>query len=133
MANSNSGESVDPVYKYIDDKIKPIKARLDKLAVAHDAVAAEQTKVATNLMEEILRTQRFLAYVWVGARSQLYRNLLDTSHIANKIAATNQLVSDTSRTNTRIRASKDPITIASQFEKEWDKHMGKLGFPQTLV
>lgn len=59
-------EHVDPAYKYIDDKIKPIKRELQQLKEAQDIVGFQGqitslNEKITNLETILLETRRFLA------------------------------------------------------------------------
>jgi hypothetical protein len=125
--------SPDPAYKYIDGKIKTINARIKKLAEAHDAVAAEQKEMATKLIAEILRTQRFLADFIVMTWAQFYRIFISQLTISNEDNVVNQLVADTTKAKAEIRTSKDPIPIAANFTSKWEDSLKKLGYPMTRI
>ena len=126
-------EPVDPCYKYVDGKIKPIKEELAQLKVAHDAVATEQTEQKTA----ILRTQLFLADFMVSSAAQSYRNLIDQSRdmgVSIDISkVVNQLVADTTRAKTEIRTSKAPLLIAAKFTTKWENNLEGWGFPATRI
>jgi len=129
MPNSNP----DPAFTYTDKVIKPIKARLDKLAVAHDTVAAEQKEVATKLIAEILRTQRFSADFMVTTQAQFYRIFINEWHIENKNNVDNQLIDDAKKAKDAIQVSKDPISIATKFTSTWEHTLKGLGVPMTRI
>ncbi len=97
-------EHVDPVYKYIDNKIKLLKRELRQLKVAHDAVAAEQK-------ESLLKTQRDIAsFIVVSTFTMAAPKVPRKSQ--------SQLASLTSAARAKINASDNPLSIAGQFYNE---------------
>jgi hypothetical protein len=122
--------------KNIEEKIKRLRSDYSKLTdkiESHDAVVAEQKEVATKLIVETLRTQRFLADFMVTTQAQFYRIFINEWLIENKSNVDNQLVDDSKKAKDAIRVSKDPISIATKFISTWEHALKGLGVPMTRI
>lgn len=104
---------VDPVYKYVDGKIKLLKRELQQLKVAHDAVAAEQ-KTA------LLMTQRDMA-------SFIIVSTFTMASIKIPHKSQTQLASLTSAARAKVDAYANPLSVAAQFYNECFKLLGESG------
>lgn len=113
-------EKIDPIYKYVDDKLKLIKGELQQLKVAHDAVAAEQKKA-------LLKTQQDLAHFVLlfttqNTKNTIYRNI---PHVSDTVIT--QLVADASAANAKVDNSSTPLVIAIDFQNKCEHLMDELG------
>ncbi len=113
-------ENVDPVYKYIDGKIKLVRRELQQLKVAHDAVVAEQRQA-------LLTTQRNIAaFIITSTCENTLHTLLklkskEADHLITQLTAT------ASASKTSVKTSDDPISISAKFYQECYDGQEKLG------
>jgi hypothetical protein len=103
MANEGT-----PSYKYVDDKIGQVDARLDKLIQVHESDLAEQKKI-------ILYTQRILAMLVVDTKLDTTLSILDEQRPDFAQAIHLQLNSYYSQAQSQIRKSNNPLPIATKF------------------
>jgi hypothetical protein len=112
-------ERVDPVYKYVDDKIKLIKRELQQLKVAHDAVGNQNAQA-------ILKLQRIVSGLKVNSDVDTFASIIDTQ-FSNKQTMRTQVVTEASAIKAQIQTSNEPIDVAVKFYLKWEKTFRDLG------
>lgn len=115
MAN----EHVDPMYKYVDDKIKPIKRELKQLKAAHDAVAKQNGQA-------ILALQQLASGIKVNSDVDTFTSIIDTQ-FRSKTSMRTQIITEASVIKSQIQTSNEPIGLAVQFYQKWAKTFRDLG------
>ena len=115
MVNSK----VDPVYKYIDDKLKLVNREIQRLKVAHDAVANQHA-------QKLLEIQRIVVGVKINADVASIRSIID-SQLPQKASLVTQLVADAAAGKAQLNTSKTPVDIGRQFLDKWKKMLHNLG------
>jgi len=93
----------DPMYKYVDDKVRLIKREIQQLKKVHDAVVAEQKQA-------LLITQRTLARFQVTTFMDLCAVHQDISK-----ALHDKIVRDERATAPKIETSDNPLPVARAF------------------
>lgn len=101
-------EHVDPVYKYIDGKIKPIKRELQKLN------------------RTILLIQQLVASLKINADTDNFHSIL-TTELPKKNHLVTQLFTDAATAKARITSSNTPLNIAVEFFDNWAEILKKSG------
>ena len=94
-------EHVDPVYKYIDDKLAPIIKELDE-------------------------TKLYVATLSIELTAQISLNLLNATDIDNENIK-QQLIADESTAFANAKSSSKPLFVANQFKNTCASHLKKLG------
>lgn len=112
-------EHVDPVYKYIDGKIKLIKRELRQLKVAHDAIANQHAQT-------LLELQRIVAGAKVNTDVRSFTSVID-DQFPNKSAMRTQVFTEAVAIKSQIHTSDKPIVLAAEFYKKWEKTFRDLG------
>lgn len=115
MTNSR----VDPVYKYVDGKIKLIKRELQQLKVAHDAVANQHAQA-------LLELQRIVAALKVNSDVDMFTSVID-SQLHNKSTMRTQVITEAAAIKSQILASNKPNALAIGFYQKWEKAFRDLG------
>ena len=115
MAN----EHVDPMYKYVDGKIKLIKRELQQLKVAHDAMANQHAQA-------LLELQRIVAGFKVNSDVATFTSIIDTQ-FPNKSTMRTQIITDAVAVKSQIKTSNKPIVLAIGFYQKWEKTFRDLG------
>lgn len=114
-------EHIDPVYKYIDDKIKPIARELKNIKQSHDAFTASMNDKAAKLEAILLETRRYVASQSVEDLRLFLETKLGTDLPRNadvlRQKAHDFLVAESAKAKQAIIHSQAPISIAEQFEK----------------
>ncbi len=106
-------EHVDPVYKYVDHKIRLVKRDLQQLKKAYDAVTAEQKKM-------LLETQRDTAsFIVLSTFTMSTINLPEKYH--------DQLVILTTAARAKIDTSDAPLPIATDYYHECCQLLNEAG------
>jgi hypothetical protein len=105
MAKQDPGEPLDPVYEYIDEKIKPIKKELRQLE------------------DSLLKTQRIMVRFMILHDSAYYDTIVQRQRpeIANDFFT--QLASDASRMMVKAKESQEPLSVYTEFKKLLDKRL----------
>ena len=112
-------ENIDPVYKYVDDKVKLIKRELQQLKVAHDAIANQHAR-------EILNTQRALAWFKISSDVGAFRDIIQDQLHGNPSLFT-QLIADATAAKSKLDTSQEPFSVLLQFTKKWSEILKNLG------
>lgn len=115
MAN----EHVDPMYKYVDGKIRLIKRELQQLKVAHDAVANQQAQA-------ILDLQRIVAGLKVNSDVATNISIID-NQFRNKSTMRTQVITEAAAVKSQIQTSNKPMVLAIGFYEKWNKAFRDLG------
>ena len=115
MANSR----VDPVYKYIDDKIELIKRELQKFKIAHDAVANQHA-------QKLLELQRIVSGFKVNSDVDTFTSIID-NQFPNKSSMRTQILTEAAAIKPQILTSNKPIDLAIGYHKKWEKALRNLG------
>ena len=93
--------NVDPVYGYVDNKVKLLKRELQQLKIAHDAVASEQKQA-------LLATQKTIsAFIAVSTFSMFATNT------PKKLQS--QISSLAGAARAKIDTSDEPLSITAQY------------------
>jgi len=112
-------EHVDPMYKYVDGKIRLIKRELQQLKVAHDAVANQHAQT-------VLELQRLVASFKVNSDVATFTSIIDTQ-FPNKSTMRTQIITEAVAVKSQIQTSNKPIGLAIGFYQKWEKGIRDLG------
>jgi hypothetical protein len=105
-------EPIDPVYKYVDDKIKLSKRELQKQI---KTIADNQLKIAQFLARTDIETTRRRLTEW-----SLKRLSKSTDPSYSKMRQF--LSTHSATTKEKVLHSSDPISVAKEFRKECDDY-----------
>lgn len=117
---------VDPVYEYVDEKIKLIKRDLQRLKEAHDAVAAEQKKA-------LLETQRFIAKFNMIYVQNTSLDLLEEQQPEKGKNFISKFIVECTLAISKLDTSDNPFFIATEFSKERYDELEKLGIRAVRI
>ena len=107
-------EHVDPAFNYTDAKVKKLKNEL--------------SKELRNLQDSMLQTQRFLALLQIRV---VHNETALYAEAYNETKA--QFASEVTSAFIKIRASKQPLTLAEEFTaKRWND-LEKLGIKPLKI
>ena len=116
-------EHIDPVYKYVDGKIKLIKRELQQLKVAHDAMGNRNAE-AILVLQQIVSAQK------VNSEVDNFTSIIDTQ-FRSKTAMRTQVIAEAAVIKSQIQTSKEPIGLAIGFYQKWVKTLLELGANAT--
>ena len=88
------GENIDPVYKYVDDKLKLIER---------------------GLKQELLKTQRNIAAFIITSTAENIILTVRRRNIQNVENFVNQLIASASSAKTKVDTSKNPLSVSNEF------------------
>ena len=113
-------EHVDPVYEYIDNKVKLLKREIKQLKIAHNAVAQRHEDALIKLEQYVL-TFRILSM------TNEFSAIIDKSNLGNKQGLITQLLLDAKDAKTNVRKNQDPLPAFSKFRQTWAERLHGLG------
>jgi len=113
-------EHVDPMYKYVDGKIRLIKRELQQLKIAHDAVAKQNAQT-------LLELQRLVASQKVNSDVDTLVSIIDNQFRNKSTTMRTQVVTEASAVKAQIQTSNKPIVLAVGFYQKWEKTFHDLG------
>jgi hypothetical protein len=105
-------EQVDPVYKYVDGKIKLIKRDLQQLKNAQ------------------LNAERSIAALKVNSDANTFNSVIVDDLPNNKHLITQMLI-DATAVKSAVYSSKTPLDLATTFYQKWSQTLRKLGAETT--
>lgn len=112
-------EHVDPVYKYIDGKIKLIKREIQQLKVAHDAVANKHAQMLLDIRRTMV--------AWdINSSVDIFGSII-RNQLSHRDDLVTQLIADAAAVKPEILASEEPFGIGLGFKNKWREKLEKLG------
>jgi len=100
-----------PSYKYVDDKVGKVEARLDKLIQVHESDLTAQKEV-------ILLTQQYLAILAMDITQLHMRNAIDAkSSKINKERIREYIISEYVKAKEGVLNSPEPLRISAEFKR----------------
>lgn len=112
-------DRVDPVYKYVDGKLKLVKREIQRLKVAHDAVANQHA-------EKLLQLQRIVSGFKVNSDTNIFTSIIDTQ-FPDKSSMKTQIFTEAAAIKAQILTSNEPIDLAIGYYQKWGKAFRDLG------
>jgi hypothetical protein len=109
MAKQNPSEPIDPVCKYIDEQVKPIRKQLDESE------------------DSLLETQRLLARFFIHFTADNIRQTVGRRGSETLRKFSDQLVIDADYARLQTNTSDKPLVVAHNFAKKNYDEAEKLG------
>ena len=119
-------EQIDPVYKYVDDKIKLIKRELSQLKVAHDATIQRH-------QEALLVSSRNIARFIILSTARQTKDIIyrEKPSIDNQIII--QLLLDAKGARIEVDTSDNPLLTSAKFENNCLELLKRLGIKVVIT
>jgi hypothetical protein len=111
-------EQIDPVYRYVDNKIKSVRREIKELKVAQDSVAKQ---ISTSLLD----LQRIVVSLKVNSDVDTLSSVIDTQ-LDNDSLKT-ELIAEASALKSRLMTSNEPYHLGADFLDKWGKILRGLG------
>jgi GTPase involved in cell partitioning and DNA repair len=101
-------EQIDPVYKYVDNKVKSIKREL------------------RQLKQTLLIAQQMIASSKVNTDANVFHSIVVTE-LKNKTHISSELLANAASVKAQIGSSEKPIDLAVGFYQKWSERLRELG------
>ena len=112
-------EHFDPVYGYIDNKIKLLKRELKQLKIAHDTLANKHEKMLLDIQTTIV--------AWdINSSVDTYGEIIG-SQLSHRNDLITQLVADAVNAKKELLNSEHPFDIGLEFKNKWRDKLENLG------
>jgi len=113
-------DQIDPVYGYIDNKVKLLKKEIRQLKVAHDAVANAH-------LQKLLEIQQIVGGWEIHSTVQNLGDIIRNSSLPNSENLITQLIADAVSAKSQALGAREPFKICSQFKEKWHNKVKELG------
>ena len=112
-------EHFDPVYGYIDNKIKLLKRELKQLKVVHDNIANKHEKMLLDIQHTIV--------AWdINSSVDTYGEII-RSQLSHENELITQLVADAVSAKNEVLKSEHPFEIDLEFKNKWRDKLESFG------